>query len=237
MVTATEEGLVIASIVALVRVEIFQDLVCPWCYIGKQRFDAAVEALRARHPTAVIEIDYRPFQLDPGAPLDSARPVLDAYAAKFGGADRAEAIIDHVTTAAHAAGLPMRMDLAKRANTRLAHRLLLVADDLPHTRRSLVAENLIHALYRAYFVEGGDLGDRSTLERLALGAGLTSSEIASVLHGEARAAEMDAHLAHAAEIGVTAVPSFVFAGKWIVSGAQETSFFLRALTKLIADES
>lgn len=237
MVTAAEVGLVIASIVALMRVEIFHDLVCPWCYIGKQRFDAAIVALRAAHPTADIEIDYRPFQLDPGAPLDSARPVLDAYAAKFGGAARAEAIIDHVTTAAHAADLPMRMDLAKRANTRMAHRLLLVADDLPRTQRSLVSENLIHALYRAYFVEGGDLGDRSTLERLALEAGLTSTEIASVLHGDAKDAEMDAHLAHATEIGVTAVPSFVFAGKWIVSGAQETAFFLRALTKLIADES
>lgn len=237
MVTATEGGLVIASIVALVRVEIFQDLVCPWCYIGKQRFDAAVAALRAEHPEARIEVDYRPFQLDPSAPLDSARPVVDAYAAKFGGPERAEAIIEHVTSSAEAAGLPIRMDLAKRANTRLAHRLILVASSLPPDRRSIVAENLIHGLYRSYFVDGGDLGDRSTLERIALESGLTSTEIRSVLNGTAQDAEMNSSLAYATEIGVSAVPTFVFADKWIVSGAQETSFFVRALTRLMADES
>jgi predicted DsbA family dithiol-disulfide isomerase len=237
MVTAKEEGLVIASIVAFVRVEIFQDLVCPWCYIGKQRFDAAVKAHLAERPDARIEIDYRPFQLDPRAPLDSARPVVDAYAAKFGGAERAEAIIEHVTTAARSAGLPIRMDLAKRANTRLAHRLLLVADGLPADRRSAVSEKLVELLYRTYFVDGGNLGDRSTLKRVGLESGLTSTEIDSVLRGDAADAEIDAHLAHASEVGVSAVPTFVFDGKWIVSGAQETSFFLRAFTRLMSDES
>lgn len=237
MVAATEGGLVIASIVAFVRVEIFQDLVCPWCYIGKQRFDAALAVLRAERPEALIEISYRPFQLDPGAPLDSAQPVVDAYAAKFGGPERAAAIIEHVTTAAQAAGLPIRMDLAKRANTRLAHRLILVASVLPVDRRSLVSENLIHALYRSYFVDGGDIGDRSTLERIAVASGLTSMEINSVLDGTAEDTGMDSYLAHATELGVSAVPTYLFAGKWIVSGAQETSFFVRALTRLMAEES
>jgi predicted DsbA family dithiol-disulfide isomerase len=237
MVTATDEGLVIASIVALVRVEIFQDLVCPWCYIGKQRFDAAVAALHEKQPSVTIEVVFRPFQLDPKAPLDSARPVVDAYAAKFGGAERAEAILEHVTAAAQSAGLPMRMDLAKRANTRLAHRLLLVADDLPDDRRSLVSENLVRLLYRSYFVEGGDLGDRATLRRIAVESGLSQREVADVLEGDARDSEVDAHLAHAAEIGVSAVPTFVFDGKWIVSGAQETSFFLRAITRLTSNDA
>jgi predicted DsbA family dithiol-disulfide isomerase len=227
MVTATEGEFVIASIVALVHVEIIQDLVCPWCYIGQRRFDAAVEELRHTHPDLHIEVSYGPYQLDPGAPLDSARPVVEAYAAKFGGPENARAILEHVTEAARNAGLPIRMDLARRANTRLAHRLLLLAARDPH-----VSTALLRSLYHGYFVEGDDLGDRPTLHRMAEHAGLSVDEINSVLVGDAFETEMDIALDHTVELGINAVPTFVFADKWIVSGAQETSFFVRTLTKL-----
>lgn len=225
MVTAAEGDTCIASIVASVRVKIFQDLVCPWCYIGKSRFDAALSMARQQNPGLNVEITFGPYQLDPSAPLDEARPVFEAYAAKFGGPERAAAILERVTEAARSAGLEMNMDIAKRANTRLAHRLLLATDI--HT-----ALPLLDALYRAYFVEGRNIGEHATLRELATLVGIESSIVDDVLEGDLMNDRFDADLRTAHDQGVTAVPTFVFAEQWAVPGAQEPEFFLRVFDKL-----
>ena len=104
------------------RVEIFSDLVCPWCFIGKRRFERAVESLKKEGLATDLDVVVRPFQLDPTAPLNESTPVAVAYAKKFGGPEKAEAILRHVTEIAAQEGIEFNMDVALRANTLSAHR-------------------------------------------------------------------------------------------------------------------
>lgn len=214
------------SIVAPVRVEIFSDVVCPWCYIGKTRFD---EALR-RLGTSEIAVTYSPYQLDPTAPLEGATPVAEAYAKKFGGPDKARAILEHVTATAAQDGLTFAMDKALRANTRLAHRLLLAAEQREDP--SLQA-NLYGHLFKAYFSDGANLGDRDTLracaERVGLDAGTASEALDSDRYNIVLAERLD----RAAALGITAVPTFVIDDRWSIPGAQDVEFFERTLRRLL----
>ena len=225
MVTAAEGGICIASIVAPMRVKIFQDLVCPWCYIGKSRFDEAVKIVTSGKPDLNLEISFGPYQLDPKAPEGQSTPVIEAYAAKFGGIEKAKSILQHVTQAANQAGLEMNMDIARRANTQLAHRLLLAAD-------TTSTQSLLDNLYRAYFVDGMDIADHPTLRDLAVKAGMNSSTIELVLEGDLARGRLTDELQIAHDAGITAVPTFVFEDQWAVSGAQEPEFFVRVLNKL-----
>ena len=106
------------------QVEIWSDVVCPWCYIGKRRFETALARVSERRDTSAIEVVFRPYQLDPTAQVGRSQPVAVAYAKKFGSTERAQEIFDHVTEVAAGDGLEFHMDLALRANTLLAHRLL-----------------------------------------------------------------------------------------------------------------
>lgn len=207
------------------RVKIFQDLVCPWCYIGKSRFDEALAKVRLERPDLDVEICFGPFQLDPKAPIGEPRPVIEAYAAKFGGAEKAQEILNRVTAAANQAGLEMNMGIAKRANTQLAHRLLLAIE-------ASSARVLLDGLYRAYFVDGQDIANHQTLNRLALDAGMDPEMINLVLNGELCQEQLRDELRLADEAGITSVPTFVFEDQWAVSGAQESDFFVRVMTKL-----
>lgn len=207
------------------RVKIFQDIVCPWCYIGKSRFDEALNQVLNARPDLQIDISFGPYQLDPMAPEGEAKPVIEAYAAKFGGMEKATLILERVTEAARQAGLEMNMNIAKRANTQLAHRLLLAVE--PANARSL-----LDALYRAYFVEGLNIADRPTLRTLATAAGMSPSSINLVLEGDLALAPLTNELKLAHDLGITAVPTFVFEDQWTVSGAQEPEFFVRVLNKL-----
>ncbi len=110
--------------------EIYSDVVCPWCYIGKRRFE---EALNEFEHADEIDVRWRPFQLDPRAPATPS-PVLDAYARKFGGPERAMEIIDHITSVAASVGLDFHLDIAQRGNTFAAHRLLWHVRDDPRGR-------------------------------------------------------------------------------------------------------
>jgi predicted DsbA family dithiol-disulfide isomerase len=207
------------------RVKIFQDLVCPWCYIGKSRFDEALEIVRSSRPDFQVEVSFGPYQLDPTAPEGEAKPVIEAYAAKFGGMEKAKRILERVTEAAHQAGLEMNMNVAKRANTQLAHRLLLTAQPIN-------AQALLDALYRAYFVDGMNIADRLTLRNLAASAGMSSSSIDLVLETDFAQEQLANDIKMAHETGITAVPTFVFEDQWAVSGAQEPEFFVRVMNKL-----
>ena len=214
------------SIVASVRVEIFSDVVCPWCYIGKTRFDAARKDLGAAELTVV----YSPFQLDPTAPIGAPTPVLDAYAKKFGSPEKARSIIDHVTTIAAADGLTFSLDNALRANTRVAHRLLLAAERLDDESRQAA---LYESLFRAYFTEGADIGDPATLAHLARKAGLNEASIASAIETDALDHDLNTRLERAFDLGITAVPTFVIDDKWSIPGAQDKDFFTRTLKRLM----
>ncbi len=124
------------------RVEIWSDVVCPWCFIGKRRFDNALQQLKDKGVTEPIEVVYKSFQLDPTAPVDQAMPVVDAYAKKFGGQERAQQILAHVTKIAAADDITFNMEIAVRANTLLAHRALPASKRSSLRPTSLTAKTL-----------------------------------------------------------------------------------------------
>ena len=208
-----------------VEVEIWSDVVCPWCYIGKRRFERAVAELADE-----IEVDvvFRPFQLDPTASPGKAVPVVEAYAKKFGGPERAAEIIDRVTAVAAESGLSFRMDRALRANTLLAHRLLWLAQASGHQLA------LKERLLQAYFVDGLDIGDPDVLAGCAADVGLDRDRARSFLDGDEGLAEVGDELQKAAESEISAVPTFVFDGKWMVPGAQEPDTFVDVLRRVVA---
>ena len=208
-----------------VEVEIWSDVVCPWCYIGKRRFESAVAQLADEIDVAIV---FRPFQLDPTASPGKAGPVLDAYARKFGGYERAQQIIDHVTSVAAGSGIHFRLDRALRANTLLAHRLLWLAED---TGRQV---ELKERLLQAYFIDGLDVGDPDVLAVRAADVGLDPERVRQFLDGQGGVPEIRDELRRAAELEITAVPTYVFDGKWMVPGAQDPDTFVQVLRRVVA---
>ena len=208
-----------------VTVEIWSDVVCPWCYIGKRRFETALAELGDEID---VDIVFRPFQLDPTASPGKAGPVIDAYAKKFGGPERAQQLIDHVTSVAAESGLEFRMDRALRANTLLAHRVLWLAESTGHQ----VA--LKERLLQAYFIDGLDIGDPDVLAVCAAEVGLDHDRVRAFLDTDEGVAEVGEDLRSAAEMEITAVPTFVFDGKWMVPGAQDPDTFVQVLRRVVA---
>ena len=208
-----------------VTVEIWSDVICPWCYIGKRRFEAAIAELGDEID---VDIVFRPYQLDPTASPGKAGPVLDAYAKKFGGVERAHEIIDHVTAVAAASGIEFRMDRALRANTFLAHRLLWLAQATGH--QIALKERLL----QAYFIDGLDIGDPDVLATCAAELGLDRDRVRAFLDSDDGVTEVRETLRSAAELEITAVPTFVFDGKWMVPGAQDPDTFVQVLRRVVA---
>lgn len=216
-------------------VEVWSDVVCPWCYIGKRRFERAVELLADddsfQHR---IDVVFRPFQLDPKAPPGTAMPVADAYARKFGGPERAAAIIDHVSAVAAAEGLDFHLERARRANTRDAHRLLSFAfEHGPVGSQAALKERLL----AAYFVDGEDVGDHDVLVAAAVEAGLDGDEVRTHLATNAGLAELQAELAAAADAGIAAVPTYVIDGRFSIPGAQDPDVFAQVIRRVAAQAS
>ena len=198
------------------RLEVWSDVVCPWCYIGKRRLEQALELWRAEGGEDV-EVRWRPFQLDPGSSSDG-RPLDEAMAEKFGGAEQAARMMAGVTATAAEVGLEYRLDRAIRANTFDAHRVLALAE------RRGVQDAVQERLFRGYFVEGANLGDRATLTALAAEAGLPGVDLSGTEDADALRAE----LAEGIAIGVRSVPTFVV-GRRGVAGAQSAEVLLDLL--------
>ena len=208
-----------------IEVEIWSDVVCPWCYIGKRRFETAMAEVAGEID---IDIVFRPYQLDPTASPGKAGPVVDAYAKKFGGPERAREIIDHVTAIAAESGIQFRMDRALRANTLLAHRLLWLAQ----ATGQQVA--LKERLLQAYFIDGLDIGQPEVLATCASEIGLDHDRVLAFLDSDDGLAEVHNDLQTASEMGITAVPTFVFDGMWMVPGAQDPDTFVEVLRRVVA---
>jgi predicted DsbA family dithiol-disulfide isomerase len=207
------------------QVEIWSDVVCPWCYIGKRRFERALGQL----DDLDVQVVYRPYQLDPRAPTGSATPVRDAYARKFGGPERADEILRHVTSVAAADGIEFRMDHAVRANTFAAHRLLWLAEQ-PGSPADQSA--LKERLLRAYFHDGLDVGDHDVLATCAAEVGFDRRQVATFLDGDGGSDEVRSMLASAHERGITAVPTFVIDDTWAIPGAQDPDTFVQVLRRM-----
>ncbi|MEW2142796.1 DsbA family oxidoreductase [Micromonospora vinacea] len=207
------------------EIEIYADVICPWCYIGKRRLDEAVASYEGE-----VTVRYRPFQLDP-SPVPQPLPLVEALAGKFGGPERARQMVDHVTQVAAADGLRLDYDRAVIANTFEAHRLVSWA-----TEQGRAAE-MVEALYQAHFNHGVDVGSREALAALAGEIGLDAADARRFLDSDERVADVAADLAAARDLGITSVPTFVLAGKYAVSGAQEVQTLLAALAEVEQRES
>lgn len=210
----------------MIRLDIFSDPICPWCYIGKSYLDRALEA----HPDHPFEIEWHPFQLNPDMPAEGAdrRSYLEA---KFGGKQNAVSIYARVAEAAEAAGVSINFDTMNRVpNTLDAHRLIHWAG--LEGRQAV----MVSALFRAYFRDGKDIGDKTTLVALAGDAGLDAVLAARLLASEADRADIAARDAHARQRGVNAVPTFVIANQYVLSGAQPVDLWGRVIAELAANK-
>lgn len=196
--------------------EIFSDLVCPWCYIGRHRLERAL----AGRPHVVVERRWQPFELNPDLPAVGMDRM--AYlSAKFGGVERARQIHSVIEETAARDGLPIALDRIRRTpNTFDAHRLVRLAE------HKGLADQLTARLFRAYFVEGADIGDHEVLAAAAAEVGLERDEATRHLAEGAEADTVRGAQAVARQLGIQAVPCFVFDRRYALSGAQEPVAFL-----------
>ena len=215
----------------MVTIDIYSDVVCPWCYIGKRKFEAGLELLAGEDLGVDFDVTYRPFQLDPTAAPGAAQPVMETYAKKFGGPEQAAQILETVTERAAEAGIEFHMDRALRANTLLAHRLLWLA---VQPESPVAQADLKERLLKAYFIDGLNIGDPEVLADCAAEIGFDRDAVIEFLESDRGAAEVAAELAEGRDEGVTAVPTFVFEGRWAVPGAQEPETYSQVLRKMAA---
>jgi predicted DsbA family dithiol-disulfide isomerase len=220
-----------------VTIEVWSDVICPWCYIGKRRFAMGLEqvrdALAADGIEVSFDVSYHPYQLDPTASPGVSGPVVEAYAKKFGGPERAEAILATLTATAAEVGLRFNMDKALRANTFLAHRVIWLAGQPDSTvDQDVMKERLL----QAYFTDGLDIGDPGVLADCAAEVGFDRSDVMAFLASGRGLADVTAELDHARDTGITAVPTYVIDGQWAIPGAQEPETFAKVLRKM-ADQA
>lgn len=203
------------------QVDIWSDVVCPWCAVGRARFLTALEHFEHRDDVAVR---WRSFELDPAAPAVVTGSYVERLAGKYGtSVDEAQAMIDRMTDQAAAEGLTFRFDIARPGNTFDAHRVLHLAADrgLQHEAKARFLE--------AYHGQGEAIGDHATLRRLATDAGLDDGAVAEVLASDAYAEAVRGDERQATQYGISGVPFFVFDGRIGVSGAQPAAMLTSAL--------
>ncbi len=205
------------------KVEIFSDVVCPWCAVGKRRFEAA---LRSFSHADEIDVVWRAFELDPDVPAEREGDYADRVARKYGmSRQQAETANRRMTATAAAEGLDFHFDRARPGNTFDAHRLLHFA----LSAGPGVQDALKERLFFAYFTEGAAIGDVETLVGLAVDVGLDEQASRAVLAGDEFAEEVRGDEREANRIGVTGVPFFVVDGKFGIPGAQDSDAILRVL--------
>jgi predicted DsbA family dithiol-disulfide isomerase len=209
------------------RVEIWSDVVCPWCYVGKRRFEHALAGFEHR---ADVEVHWRSFELDPAAPAIREGDPVQRLADKYG-MSRAQALAADakLTGLAAAEGLDFRLETARSGNTFNAHRLLHLAAD--NGIQDAVKERFL----RAYFTEGEAIGDHETLTRLAVDAGLDETEVKAVLTSDWYRSEVRADEEQAAAYGISGVPFFVIDARYGISGAQSSDVILSTLRTAYAE--
>jgi predicted DsbA family dithiol-disulfide isomerase len=205
------------------NVEIWSDVMCPFCYIGKRKFEKALSQFPHKDKVNVI---WKSFQLDPTTITDPSLNNIDNLAKKKGWSkEQTDLTIAHVTGIAKQVGLDFHFEKAVVANSLDAHRL-------SHLAKKYGKQNeLEEKLFLAYFTEGKNTADHSTLLQIGKDIGIPEQEINAVLNSDTYANEVEQDITEAQQIGVRGVPFFVLDRKYAVSGAQESDTFLGALTK------
>jgi len=208
-------------------VQIFSDVQCPWCYIGKRRFEAAVGEFDGD-----VDVVYRSFELAPDTPVDYEGSTVDYLSERKGlPIDQVHQMLDRVTEVAASVGLDFDFEHVHQTNTVLAHELLHFAK--AHGRQLELKERLL----RAYFVEGRHVGRAEELADLAAEVGLDRDAAAESLADHRHLPDVKVDMAQAVAYGIQGVPFFVIDDRYGISGAQETSAFLAALQQAAADRA
>jgi predicted DsbA family dithiol-disulfide isomerase len=207
----------------VVRVDIWSDIVCPWCYLGKRRFEAALASFDHRDE---IEVVHHSFQLDPSYPSGRTEPTVDMLSRKFGmSVDEAAQVEAKMEQTAAGDGLEYHMDGVHIGNTTDAHRVVHLANS--HGLQDAMVERL----FKAHFTDRASVFSHDSLVALAVEVGLDADEVRAVLESDRFAADVASDADTAAQLGANGVPFFVIDMRYGVSGAQPTELFSQALTE------
>lgn len=208
------------------NVEIWSDIACPFCYIGKRKFEQALEEFDED-----VDVTFKSFQLDPNAPKESKESMESVLAKKYNMPEaKAKEMNSQVTAQAEEVGLHYKLDQVRVVNTLDAHRLSHLAKE--QGKMGDIMEKLLDA----HFVQGRYVGDRNTLVEIAASVGLSKEEVNAVLDSDRYKDTVEQEQAEGAQIGVQGVPFFVFNRKYAVSGAQPKEAFLQVLLKVKEEE-
>ena len=202
------------------EVEIWSDVVCPWCYVGTRRFSAALDRFDGD-----VDVSYRAFELDPTVP-PGGMDLADYLARKFGGPGALDGVRGRLARVGAELGIEFRWDGKRRVNTFDAHRLAVWADEVggPEVRAALEQR-----LFRAYFTDNDDVSDHAVLSALAADMDLDAA--AEALATGAGADRVRAEQLQATALGISAVPTFVIEGRWAIPGAQDIDTFVQVLQR------
>ncbi|MBZ4188196.1 DsbA family oxidoreductase [Niabella sp. 3A5MI-3] len=209
------------------QVEIWSDVMCPFCYIGKRHFETALETFAGKNN---ITITWKSFQLDPSLP-EKEEIGHEQYLTERKGLPQAQvkALLDHVTQSAKNAGLDYHFENIVTVNSFNAHRIIQMA------KTKGLGDAAEERLFRAYFTEGRDIADRNTLTELGKEIGLTEAEVSESLTGDAYAGRVNQDIDEAQQLGITGVPFFVFDRKYAVSEAQPPEAFTQTIDKAFSE--
>ncbi|SLN55067.1 DsbA family oxidoreductase [Oceanibacterium hippocampi] len=207
------------------QIDIVSDTVCPWCYIGKRKLEAAL----AQRPDLKPDIHWRAFQLNPDMPAEGMDRAT-YLAAKFGGAEAAGKVYGQIEAAARRAGLDLDFaGIPRSPNTIDSHRLI-------HWSHSTGLQNEVsEALFRAYFIENRDIGSAEVLTEVAAGAGMDAALVRDLLAGDSDRDRIREEDASARQMGINGVPFFIFNRQYAVSGAQDPEVFLQVFERIEQD--
>jgi predicted DsbA family dithiol-disulfide isomerase len=210
-----------------VRIDVVSDVVCPWCFIGKHRLEAALKL----KPDIAVEVHYRPYFLNDWIPREGIS--REQYlVTKFGSVERYGSIAQRVGAAAAAEGLVYAADKMKRQpNTLDCHRLIRWADAIGKSA------DMKQKLMDLYFTQGADLTDRDTLVKAAADVGLDADTVRADLAGDKDVAVIEQEAVSAKDAGIQGVPCFIFGGKFAVSGAQEPEYLAQAIERMANGEA
>jgi predicted DsbA family dithiol-disulfide isomerase len=218
-------GLIVTS---PIKIDIWSDIACPWCYIGKRHLEAGIAALGEDAPD--VDIEYHSYELAPDTPVDFEGSEVDFLAGHKGiPVEQARMMIDRVTGVAASAGLDYDYDALRHTKTLKAHELLHFAK--AHGRQLELSERL----FRAYFTEGRHVGRVEELVELATEVGLDADAARAALESGRYGAAVQADIAQAGAYGIQGVPFFVFEGKYGVSGAQPAEVFAQVLEQVASE--
>ncbi|MGW8432784.1 DsbA family oxidoreductase [Curtobacterium citreum] len=212
-----------------VKVDVWSDIACPWCYIGKRKFEAGAAAFGAGPDAAPVEVEYHSFELSPDTPVDFEGTEAEFLSGHKGmPVEQAQQMLEHVAGIAQSVGLDYDFDAMHHTNTVKAHQVIHLA------KQQGKQLDMVERLFTAYFERGEHVGQDESLADLAAEVGLDRDEVLTTLRDDGQLAAVRADQAQAQAFGINGVPFFVIDGKYGVSGAQDPAAFEQVLRQVVA---